>query len=246
MRAWTRNVRFAGDATLSSTDRIVLASNPTGIVTLDPTGDNIRWRYAAPAGCRFLDAAAGSAGVAVLQRCAGATVGQLRLFDGFTGEPHWSRDVPLTGGAEPRLLGADPLTDVLVDGEVQALAAADGTVLRPAARVRPDVHGGRRPAGAPPCVRVDGTADRARRRTGRTRWEVPALGLPARAGRGQGRPRHAGAAGAGGRRLRAARPPATGAELGRSAADDLPDGGPGGGVGPDVVFRLPDRVLAYR
>ena len=71
--------------TISSTDRIVLAANPTGIVTLDPTGDNIRWRYAAPAGCRFLDAAVGSAGVAVLQRCAGATLAQVRLFDGFEG-----------------------------------------------------------------------------------------------------------------------------------------------------------------
>ena len=95
VRAWTRSVRFAGDVTLSSTDRIVLAANPTGIVTLDPTGDNIRWREAAPAGCRFLDATVGSAGVAVLQRCARATVAQVRLFDGFNGKVHWSRDLSL-------------------------------------------------------------------------------------------------------------------------------------------------------
>ena len=49
VRAWTRNILLRGDATLSSTDRIVLASSPTGIVTLDPTGDNIRWRSEAPA-----------------------------------------------------------------------------------------------------------------------------------------------------------------------------------------------------
>ena len=39
---------------------------------------------------------------------------------------------------------------------------------------------------------------------------------------------------------------ATGAELGRSAVGDLPDGGLATSIGPVVVLRLPDRVLAYR
>src|SRR3954470_7584141 len=48
VRQWTRNVRLRADATLDSTDRIVLATSPTGVVTIDPTGDNIRWRYSPP------------------------------------------------------------------------------------------------------------------------------------------------------------------------------------------------------
>jgi outer membrane protein assembly factor BamB len=242
VRAWTRSVSFAGDVTLTSTDGIVLAANPTGIVTLDPTGDNIRWRSVAPAGCRFLGAAAGSSGVAVLQRCSGATVAQVRLFDGFDGSAHWTRDIPLTDGGALRLLGADALPTVLVDGEVQAFAPGDGTVLT-RLPVTDDVEVG--PAGPVTLVRVDGLLHALDGTSGATLWELPALGLPAPPAPDKDA------------RSPAAlvvpevgafvqRDPATGAELGRSAAADLPDGGIATRTGPVVVLRLPERVLGYR
>src|SRR3712207_6856245 len=49
-------------------------------------------------------------------------------LDGFQGDEHWARDVPATGDAAVRLLGADGLIGVLVDGEVQALAPEDGAL----------------------------------------------------------------------------------------------------------------------
>ena len=232
-----------GDATLPPPTAIVLATNPTGIVTLDPTGDNIRWRYAAPAGCRFLGAAAGSAGVAVLQRCAGADGRAGAAVRRVQREAHWSRDVPLTGDAEPRLLGAGPLPTLLADGEVQALASADGAVLALPARVPATSRWAS--AGALTLVRVGRPAGRARRH------RAP---LPGRSPHSACRVRRPS------RRTPAAPPallvpedgafvrrdPATGGELGRSAAEDLPAGGLATTVGPVVVLRLPDRVLAYR
>jgi hypothetical protein len=41
------------------------------------------------------------------------------------------------------------------------------------------------------------------------------------------------------------RDPRSGEELGRSSVADLPAGGTASGVGPVVVYRLRDRVLAY-
>lgn len=243
VRAWTRSVRFAGDVTISSTDRIVLAANPSGIVTLDPTGNNIRWRSAAPAGCRFLGAAAGSAGVAVLQRCAGATLAQVRLFDGFNGDVHWTRDVPLTD-AELRLLGAGTLPTLLVDDEVQALSAADGAVLTRLPVTGDDVLVGA--AADLTLVQVDGTLVALEASTGGTVWAVPALGLPAPPvpdGKDTRSPTALLVPEDGGF---VRRDPATGAELGRSEVADLPVGGLAEAVGPVVVLRLPDRVLGYR
>ena len=244
VRAWTRNILLRGDATLSSTDRIVLASSPTGIVTLDPTGDNIRWRSEAPAGCRLLGTAAGSSGIAVLQRCDGAEVAQLRLFDGFDGSAHWSRDVPLTGDAEPRLLGAGPLTTLLVDGEVQAFAPADGTVLAglPVTGAAADVQAG--DAGALTLVRADGQLT-ALDGTGATAWAVPALGLPTSGGSGKdAREATELLVPEDGAFVR--RDTVTGVELGRSVVDAVPDHGIATTVGPVVVLRLPDRILTYR
>lgn len=245
VRAWTRSILLRGDATLSSTDRIVLASSPTGIVTLDPTGDNIRWRASASSGCRYEGTAVGSAGVAVLQRCPGASIAQVRLFDGFSGELHWSRDVPLTDGAEVRLLGAGPLPTVLVDGEVQALAAADGTVLArlPAAG---DVQVGEaQGAGALTLIRADGRLSALDGTTGATVWAVPATGLPGPAAAGKdARGPAALLVPEDGAFVR--RDPLTGAELGRSAVADVPGGGVAAQAGPVVVLRLPDRVLGYR
>ena len=131
---------------------------------------------------------------------------------------------------------------MLVDGEVQALSPADGTVLT-SLPVSDDVQVG--PAGPVTLVRVDGRLHALDGTTGATLWDVPALGLPT--------PPPA----AKDDRTVAAllvpedgafvqRDPSTGAELGRFAAVDLPAGGTATQVGPVVVLRLPERVLGYR
>ena len=99
-------------------------------------------------------------------------------------------------------------------------------------------------AGAVTLVRVAGRLV-ALGDAGAALWEIPALGLPAAPGVAKDAhgtpPLLVPEDGAFVRR-----DPATGAELGRSAAGDLPDGGLAAGIGPVVVYRLPDRVLAYR
>jgi outer membrane protein assembly factor BamB len=245
VRAWTRSLRLRGDATLTSTDRIVLASSPTGVVTVDPTGDTLRWRYAAPTGCRLLGSAAGSSGIAVLQRCATAPIAQLRLLDGFTGEPRWSHDVPLTAGVETRLLGAGPLPTLLVDGEVQAFSSSDGTVLArlPVAEGSAEVQVGA--AGTLTLARVDGQLT-ALDESGAVLWGVPARGLPVTVNIEDKDSRDSGQLLVPDDGAFVRRDQATGAELGRSVVGDLPVGGLATSIGPVVVLRLPDRVLAYR
>jgi outer membrane protein assembly factor BamB len=244
VRSWTRSLSLRGDATLTSTDSIVLAGSPTGVVTLDPVGDNIRWRYAAPVGCRFLGAAAGSAGIAVLQRCAGASLLQVRLFDGFTGAVHWSRDVPVAEGSRIRLLGADALPTVQLDDEVQALDPADGTVLaRLPAADDDDVQVG--PVGRLTLVRVGATVA-ALDATGATSWRAPAAGLPAPPTGQDEEPSGPAALLVPDESGFVQRDPVTGTELGRSEAADLPAGGVAATIGPVVVLRLTDRVLGYR
>jgi hypothetical protein len=242
VRAWTRSLLLRSDAQLISTDRIVVATSPTGFVTLDPTGDNIRWRYSAPSGCRLLQTEVGSAGVAVLQSCNHAPVAQVRLFDGFSGAAHWTRDVPLAGS--PRLLGAEALPTLLTDGEVQALSSADGTAIAhlPVAPGA-DVQVGA--AGALTLVRIGGQLTALGATSGAVVWSVPARGLPttvavAKSARGAQPlvvPEDGGFV---------RRDAATGAELGRSTAPAATAGGTATGVGPVVVVRLPGRVLAYR
>jgi outer membrane protein assembly factor BamB len=243
VRRWTRNVTFRGDAILDSTDRIVLASSPSGLVTIDPTGDNIRWRYAPPEGCRLIGSDVGSAGVAVLQRCPGSPV-QLRLLGGFEGEAHWTRDLRVPEGAGVRLLGADRPLGVVVGDEVQLLRPADGTVLR--------------------ALRPDGAADAAQAviagtalvwagerlfavddESGRPLWDAPAVGLPAA-------PEPVKLE-AGGNALLVPsadgfvqRELGTGGTRGRSAVSGVPPGGTATPVGPVIVYRLADRVVGYR
>ena len=243
VRSWTRNVNFRPDTTLVSTDRIVLAVSPTGLVTLDPTGDNIRWRYKAPAGCRILDASAGSSGVALLQRCSAAAV-QLRLLDGFAGSPHWSRDLTAPAGTSFRLLGADQLLGVAEGHDVHLFAGTDGTDLRTLAWAASGPVR-ERAAGPTALLWAGGTLTALDHTSAATRWQVPASGLPAAPGVAPTGP----AAGfvlvpddAGFTR----RELATGKELGRSAVAGVPAGGVAERVGPTVVYRLPDRVLAYR
>jgi outer membrane protein assembly factor BamB len=242
VRAWTRNMSLRGDAELDSTDRILLATSPTGLVTFDPTGNGLRWRYVPPHGCSITGAEVGSAGVAVLQRCAGADALQLRLLDGFGGDPRWTRDLPAAEGADVRLLGADDLLGVLVGDEVQALAAADGT-LRQRLRAAGDVQ--QLTSGAVTLFRTGDMLSALDVSSGTPLWEAPAIGLPSAPIPDKDDatpdvllvPDEDGFA---------HRDPATGAELARSAAGDLPAGGVATGVGPVVVYRLPDRVLGYR
>jgi outer membrane protein assembly factor BamB len=242
VRTWTRGVLFRGDATLDSTDRIVLATSPTGLATLDPTGNTLRWRYIPPQGCRITDADVGSAGVAVLQQCDGADALQLRLLDGFQGDARWTRDLATPGAAEARLLGADRLLGVLVGDEVQALAAEDGA-LRQRLPAAPDAQ--QLTVGALTVFLTGGTLSALDSTSGAPRWEAAAIGLPSApvpdkdtatsdvllVPDGEGF---------------AHRDPATGAERDRSKVGDLPAGGVATGVGPAVVYRLPDRVLGYR
>jgi outer membrane protein assembly factor BamB len=236
VRAWTRSIRLRGDARLDSTDQIVLATSPTGLLTLDPTGDNIRWRYAPPTGCGLVGADVGSAGVAVLQRCSPSVV-QLRLLDGFDGTPHWTRDLAVPAGTAVRLLGADALLGLLLGNEVQSLAPSDGAVLQ-----RLPVPDGEQvqqhTVASTALVRIGGTLSALDAASGAVRWTVPALGLPtAEAATTVSVPDTDGFA---------HRDLATGAELARSAVPDLPAGGIASAVGAAVVYRLPDRVLGYR
>ena len=95
--------------------------------TLDPTGNNVRWRYAAPrvpiAGAEVRQRRGrGAAAVRRGGRSPAAPARRLR------GDPHWTRDLPAADGAEVRLLGADGLIGVLVGDEVQAWRPTDGAV----------------------------------------------------------------------------------------------------------------------
>ncbi|MGY1804768.1 PQQ-binding-like beta-propeller repeat protein [Blastococcus sp. SYSU D00922] len=245
VRAWTRSLSLAGDAVLDSTASIVLASNRTGVLTLDPRGNNIRWRYAAPGSCRLLGADAGSTGVVVLQRCSDSGQVQVRLLDGFAGSPNWSRDLPVAEGADVRLLGADGAVTVLVGDEVQTLAGPDGAELGrlPVPADVTDVE--QVSVGTVSLVRIGGTVTALDTASGAFLWEAPAIGLPV----GSPPPKDP------------ARPPAlvlpdadgfsfrdpfTGTESARSAVADLPPAGTASAIGTVVLLRLDDRVLGYR
>jgi outer membrane protein assembly factor BamB len=244
VRAWTRSLDLAGDAVLDSTAGIVLASNPRGLLTLDPTGNNVRWRYAAPKGCRLLAADAGSTGVAVLQRCGNTADLEVRLLDGFTGSVHWSRDLPVAGEADVRLLGADRAVTVLVGDEVQILAGPDGSMLArlPVPTEATDVE--QATFGAVSLVRVDGTVSVLDASTGAALWEAPATGLPASgAGKDADDPATLVLPDEDGF---SSREPATGGEVDRFPVSGVPAGGTASVIGPVVVLRLDGRVLGYR
>jgi outer membrane protein assembly factor BamB len=248
VREWTRSVNLRGDATLASTDRIVLAASPTGVVTLDPTGNNIRWRYAAPDRCRLLGADVGSTGVAVLQHCTGAPSVQLRLLEGFGGDTLWSRNVAPPDGPPIRLVGADRLVDVVVGDTLLVHSGQDGTVLQslslPAGDAETEtLH--QAGAGDLALLWVRGTLRALDETTGEVRWEVPARGLPAVGSVSDAEPGDASVLvpeedGFVRRDL------VTGSEEGRSTVEGLPSGGRTFLIGPVVVYRLPDEVLGYR
>jgi outer membrane protein assembly factor BamB len=244
VRAWTRSLSLAGDAVLDSTTAIVLAGNPTGLVTLDPIGDSIRWRFAAPEGCRLLAADAGSTGIAVLQRC-GTDDPQVRLLDGFAGTVHWSRDLPVAEGADVRLLGADRAVTVLAGDEVLTLAGSDGTVLAGLAVPAGTTDVEQVTVDSTSLVRLDGKVCALDASSGAELWTAPATGLPAASGAVKDPDAPAGLVlpDEGGF---SARDPVTGAETARWAVDGLPADGSASVIGPVVVLRLEERVVGYR
>jgi outer membrane protein assembly factor BamB len=252
VRVWYRNVDFRGDAQLSSTAGIVLASSPTGVATVDPTGNTLRWRYQSDTGCRLVGADVGSTGVVVLQRCDDAGALQVKLFDGFDGDPLWTRDVE-TAGATARLVGADRLVDVVVGDRLLVLAPGDGSLLQELGL--PALPAGARPTQEPvqqagmadvALVWVRGTVYALDGTTGSPRWQVPATGLPAVSGTSGKDPAAAvvvvpedGAV--------VRRSLVDGAERGRSAVDaELSAGGRTSVVGPAVVYATADRVTGLR
>ncbi|MGY1721948.1 outer membrane protein assembly factor BamB family protein [Blastococcus sp. SYSU DS0533] len=241
VRAWTRNVDFRPEVTLTSTDRIVLAATPTGIVTLDPIGSGTRWRYVPPEGCELLQSAAGDAGVAVLQRCAGSPGVQLRLVDGFDGDLHWTRDLPASASAT-ELVGADEPVAVRVGDEVHLLSSADGTLLTtlpagPGAAVRQVA------TDAALLVLSAGTLTALERGSARPLWSFPATGVPAEAATtADGVPALPVPTSDGIAHL----DPATGTELGRTATPALPEGAVATVVGPAVLLAPAGEVHAYR
>jgi outer membrane protein assembly factor BamB len=243
--AWTRNVDFQPDITLTSTSGIVLAASTTGLVAIDPIGDNIRWDYQAPDGCRLTGAVPGSAGVAVLQTCAGGAAPQLRLLDGFSGGPHWTRDV---AGNDVTLAGADAVVTVVVGNSLQALSRTDGSVLTTAALGEATADRTPLEAAVADVVLVwaRGTLVALSPSAGTVLWQQPALGLPvtridlkdAAAATGLLVPEVGGFV---------RRDPSTGADQGRSTvAGDLPAGGTSEQVGAAVVYALAGRVTGYR
>jgi outer membrane protein assembly factor BamB len=238
VRAWTRNLDLRPDAVLTSTEGIVLATSPTGVLTLDPVGDGIRWRADPDEGCTFAGGDVGGAGVAVVQDCPGSA--QVRLLDGYDGTPLWTRDV----GGTATLAGVQEAVVFAGDDGVQLLAGADGAPLgQPVAEPADDalVTG----VASSALVWAGGTLTVVDQTTGEVSWRTPATGLPAgpvdRAllAAGTSVPVPEGGA-------VVLRDLATGTELQRLDTPALRAGGLVTVTGPVVVHQLPDRVLAYR
>ncbi|SHN74476.1 PQQ-like domain-containing protein [Geodermatophilus obscurus] len=238
VRAWTRNLDLRPDAVLSSTEGIVLATSPTGVLTLDPVGDSIRWRADPDEGCSFADGDVGGAGVAVLQTCGGSV--QVRLLDGYDGTPLWTRDV--AGGTTLAALAQAVV--VAGDDGVQLLAGADGVPLGSPlgeAAGEPLATG----FGTSALVWADGTLTVVDQGTGAVSWRTPASGLTA--GTADRAPLPAGTSvpvpeG----NAVVLRDLVTGDELQRVDAPGLDAGGLVTVAGPVLVHQLPDRVTAYR
>jgi len=241
VRSWYRNVRFRTDVDLSSTDQIVLAGSPTGVVTIDPAGDNIRWRYPPADGCRFVGWDVGSSGVVVLQRCEGSDAVQVQLLDGFGGTVIWTVDLD-TAGRTARLAGADGLVDVVVGDTVQMIDPDDGTLRDPLSLPATGVDVRSEPlqqAGAAGAALLwaRGTVWALDEQTGLPRWSAPAAGLPS-VGEDDAVvvPEEA---------AFVRRSLSDGTELGRSTTTaTVPAGGRTELVGPVIVYATADQVLA--
>jgi hypothetical protein len=251
VRAWYRSVRFRTDVDLASTDQILLASSPTGVVTIDPTGNNTRWRYAPSSGCRIVEADVGSSGVVVLQRCAGSPALQVRLLDGFGGDAIWTRDVD-TGQDTARLAGADRLVDVVIGDRVQVLSPTDGSLLTelalPAPAAGQDAR--REPLqqaglGDVALLWVRGTVYAQDQTTGLPRWSLPALGLPSVGDTGKDAVATTVTVPEDGAFVQ--RSLTDGTETGRATTTDtIPAGGRTSVLGSVLVYATDDEVSGYR
>jgi len=241
VRDWYRNVPFGPEVELTATARIVLASSSTGLDTIDPTGNTLRWHHDPAPDCQVVGSAVGSAGVAVLQRCAGAL--QAQLLDGFSGEVTWTRDLD-TGADTARVAGTEGLVDVVVGDRVLVLSPADGTTLTqlslPAGDDPLDEPLLQTTTGDVALLWARGTLFALDRTTGLPRWQLPALGLPAVP---------AGDGGAltvpedGAFVQRAA---GDGTEQARAQVDAVPAGGRTAVLGPVVVYATDGEVHTYR
>lgn len=250
VRQWTRNLSLRPDITLTSSPGMVLATAPTGVVVVDPGSDTLRWRADASDACRIRSGAVGSAAVVLLETCDGTA--RLRGLERGAGEGLWSRDVPTADDAAPVVLaGAGRLVALAVGDELQLVRAADGVPL-PAVPLPPAAPDDTDDAD-PVAVEDDGTlfvwargttlaVDQA---TGRQLWSTPSRGLPAVPGAKAleivSTPVLVPEDGA-----FVSRDSRTGEELGRSTVDgELPAGGRTATIGPVVVYRAADRVLAF-
>ena len=238
VRSWTRNVSYRSDVTLRSTNGIVLAVAPTGVVTIDPVGNGTRWRQPAGEGCRIVDADVGQAGVVVLQRCAGTSAWQLRLFDGFEGSARWTRDVP----EGTVLAGVDRTVVVAGADGVRLLAAADGT---PVGDPLPGTGARVTGLGDTALILADGELSAVDQAGGGVRWQVPATGLPAGAAAGK-LPAPVTAVPVPEDGAVVLRDLVSGDELSRATVADLPADALVTVAGPVVVSGEPDRVVASR
>ncbi|SEO71826.1 PQQ-binding-like beta-propeller repeat protein [Trujillonella endophytica] len=248
VRQWTRNLSLRPDVTLTSSPGMVLATAPTGVVVVDPGSDTLRWRADASDGCRIDDGDVGGTAVVLLESCDGTL--RLRGLGRGDGEDSWSQDLVLPDPAVPvALAGSDRLVAVVAGDALQLFRATDGSPL-PAVGLPPAG-----PDDPPPAVVESagalfvwtrGTTYALDQAAGRLLWSVPSAGLPAAGNE---------------KALEVLGPPVlvpedgafvsrdarTGAEIGRSTVDDeLPAGGSTATVGPVVVYRLADRVLAHR
>jgi outer membrane protein assembly factor BamB len=227
----------------------VLASTPTGIATIDPAGNNVRWRYAPPAGCTLADSAAGSTGVAVVQRCPGTETVAVQLFDGFSGAVRWTQEVPDTGSV--LLSGADALVGVVAGDALLALSTTDGSRLATTALPEGAADDGpllQTAVGDTALVYAGGSVTAVAAGSGEVRWRLPATGLPVAApGTGGLLPDVQPAVVVPEADAVVTRDLADGAEIARSTvAGPLPAGSQTAVAGPVVVVRSPDGVTGYR
>ena len=249
-RVWTRSVGLRPEVRLSSTASLALAVVRDRLVVLDPTGNGYRWTHRVPDGCRVVDAAVGDTGVGLLQRCGGTGALRLRLFDGFEGSEHWSRELAVTPGADARLAGVDGVVTVVAEDRLTVHEPEGGDVLEtfdlPPSDDAADEPLHQATVDSLTLVWARGTLRALDTGTAEERWSAPAAGMPAVPVVSQVRPGVA--------NLLVpdedgfvARDVATGEETGRSpVGGGLEPGGHAEVVGPVVVHRLPDRVVAYR
>lgn len=243
VRAWTRNVNFSPDVALLGVDRSpqaaasIVAWNPTGLVDLDPVGDNIRWRYHAPDGCRISEVTPGSAGIALVQRC-GTDAPQLRLVEPIGGGVRWTK--ALAPGAAPQVAGTDGAVTLTDGATLDVLSTDDGSPraalpLPAAATDASEVF-----ASGVAVVSAGGAVTGLDPRTGAQVWQVPAVGAAgtvAPDGTDVVVPENG---------ALVVRDAATGTERGRSTVTGLPAGGIAEAAGPVVVLASPGRVVGYR